>query len=78
MHSSGFPGLTLIRSAELPDKVDDAVWMTWPREHCLPLQADAYRVEQSGSQWLVRTQATGEVIHTSSMQFRLVDRPVPF
>ena len=73
-----FPGMTLMRSLALSPEVDNDVWLTWPPEHSLPLDATAYTVDERDGGWAVLAIADGAVLHTSPSPLELVPCPVPF
>ncbi len=73
-----FPGMTLMRSFALLPEVDNDVWLIWPLEHSLPLDASAYLVVQRDGGWAVLAIADGAVVHTSPSPLELVPCPVPF
>ncbi len=61
-----------MRSLALPPEVDNDVWLTWPPEHSLPLDATAYTVERRDGAWTVIVNADRSVAYTSQQPLELV------
>ncbi len=50
----------------------------FPRETVLPLEPQAYAIQQQGETWRVTVKRTGEVLYAGPGPVQLVASPAPF